>query len=311
MKGSIRNWKDYNKSLVQRGNMTLWFADDIWKRPGMTNRRGRPRNYSDKLLEAALVLKNLFHLPFRGLEGFLASISQLMQLSYQIPDYTTLCRRQTGLRLAQISGIKTEKPLNIVVDSTGLKIYGEGEWCVKKHGKQYQRTWRKVHLAVNGDTLEIMAFELTGPRVQDFDVLGKLLTSIRGQIDTVIGDGAYDTYPCYEEVSRRGGKALFPPKQGARLSCETRYHKKAASVKAIEQRDEAVLKVRELGKQAWKKAVGYHQRSLVETTMYRLKTLLGERLRNKKEENRQLELALRCQILNKMMQLGRPLRAVA
>ena len=234
----------------------------------------------------------------------------LSQIQEKVPNYTTLCRRQEGLSLGPLKQLKKHlgTPIDIVVDSTGLKIYGEGEWCIKKHGKQHQRTWRKVHLAVDAETLDIVSCELTTSRVQDGPVLKTLLDKIKRPIREVIADGAYDKSPCYEAVESRGGQALFPPQTGARLSEETKHHKKLAGLEAIKQRDRTVEETRRIGKPAWKKAVGYHRRSLAETTMYRLKQLLGERLRSKNIKNQALEMKIRCHILNKMIALGRPAR---
>ena len=298
-----RNWKHYNKSLVQRGSITLWVDPNCFSLSTPHKGRGRPRQYPDQFIQAGLVLKNVYQLPFRALEGFLTSVLTLMSISVTAPNYTTLCRRQKGLiPPSLISKARRHTKKVIVVDSTGLKVYGEGEWCVKKHKKQYQRTWRKLHLAVDGDTLQVLSCKLSSARTQDGSLLEALLEDIPGELDTVIGDGAYDTFGCYEAVHARGGKAVFPPPERARLSLETPYHRKAASLGAIEQRDAHLRCIREVGRTQWKKDVGYHRRSLVETTMYRLKGLLGERFNARLDENRRLEMQIRCLILNTMME---------
>jgi len=235
------------------------------------------------------------------------SLFTLGKLEGSTPDYTTLCRRQSTLtfKLAQLSRrIDRSKPVDLVIDSTGLKVFGEGEWCVKKHGQHYQRTWRKIHLGVDAQTLEILSCRVTNSRVQDSAVLEALLSDIESPLSTVIGDGAYDTFPCYQSVEQRGARALFPPNARARLSSETPRYKKEASREAIAQRDAAIQGVRTLGKSAWKKAVGYHQRSLAETSMYRLKRL-GSSLSAKNRSNQILEVRARCHILNIMNNLGK------
>jgi hypothetical protein len=306
MKGSrIRNWSHYNKTLTQRGNITLWIDENILCRSApRVPAKGRPVKYTNQLIEAALMLRNVFHLTFRSLQGFLESLKTLMNIVAEIPNYTTLCRRQATVELPTLAKRYSQQPITIVVDSTGVKIYGEGEWCVKKHGAQYQRTWRKIHLAVDAKTLHILSCQLTTSRTQDFDMLDTLLETIDMPIARVIGDGSYDTFACYEAVDQRGGIGLFPPKKRARLSTETPYHMKPANPPAIAQRDKTITQVREIGHQAWKMQSGYHQRSLVETTMYRLKHILGERLRAKKRHYQTLEATIRCHILNKLMAMA-------
>lgn len=310
MKGQrIRNWKEYNKSLVSRGNVTLWFSEEVLSEPTVKSGcRGRPYQYTERLIEMALTLKQVYHLTLRSLQGFLESLKGLFPGSGRFPHYSTLCRRQKDLKLSPMNLSRRKGPVDIVVDSTGLKIYGEGEWCVYKHGKQYQRTWRKVHLAVEADSLQIVANALTSSRTQDSLVLDRLLKQTDGDLNRVIGDGAYDTFHCYHLAEERGAKGIFPPQTGARLSEETPRHRKPASPEAIAQRDQAVEQVRSLGKDQWKKEVNYHQRSLAETTMFRLKTILGDRLKAKNQASQRVELGLRCRILNKMIQLGRPVR---
>lgn len=305
----VRNWSEYNKSLVGRGNISLWINESCFDQSCLPSNEGRGRRYqyADGLILAALTLKSLYSLPFRALEGFLDYLFKVGHFPGKAPNYTTLARRQKTLANYPISLSPSHgEAITLVVDSTGLKICGEGEWCVKKHGKRYQRTWRKVHVAVDPDNLQIVSCEVTPSREEDFVVLPRLLESINNPIDRVIGDGAYDTFGCYESVYRRGGKGLFPPRAGARLSTETPYHKKAASPGAISQRDEIVAAVRRDGKQAWKEGSGYHKRSLAETTMYRLKRLLGERIAAKIPEYQALEVKIRCGILNKMAALSQP-----
>lgn len=304
----VRNWQDYNKALIKRGSITLWIEEKLLTETVPRSlKRGRPSTYHDNFIEAALILKNVFHLTFRSLQGFLESIASMQHWTIHIPDYTTLCRRQGHITLPPLSTKQMTSPIDVVVDSTGLKIYGEGEWCVRQHGKHYQRTWRKVHLAINAGSLQILSCQLSTSRTQDSDKLPTLLHDITSPIHQVIGDGAYDTFGCYETVTQHGAKAIFPPRGKSRLSSDTPYHRKAARQEAIAQRDNTLLSILHQGKAAWKQQSGYHQRSLAETTMYRLKQLLGERLNAKLPRNQSLEVMLRCHILNKMTALGRPL----
>ena len=299
-----RNWKEYNRSLVKRGEITLWIESSVFDEPQTASPagKGRPRLYSDPLIEAGLVLKNVYQLTFRQLEGFILSLHKQAGTKKKAPNYTTLCRRQNGLSVP-LGWRKQRGAMTLVIDSTGLKIVGEGEWCVKKHGAHYQRTWRKVHIVVDAGSLDIVSCRLSESRKQDSDMLEPLLQEVKEPIARVIGDGAYDNFKCFESVKKRKAQGIFPPRWDARTSYETRHYKKAASEEAIKQRDKIIEKIRHSTKAEWKRESGYHQRSLAETTMFRLKTILGERLKAKKWENQELEVKLRCAILNKMNQL--------
>lgn len=299
---NTRNWRDYNKSLVKRGEITLWINSSVLSNPHISG-RGRPRLYSNSLIEAGLLLKNVYQLTFRQLEGFIKSIYSLMGINEDVPNYTTLCRRQEGISI-KLPKLNRGQALTIVVDSTGLKIVGEGEWCVKKHGFHYQRTWRKVHLAIDAQSLDILSCEMSNARTQDSDMLEPLLEACSAKIEKVIGDGAYDTFKCFESVTKRGALPIFPPRTDARVSSQTKYHKKVASLEAIAHRDKIVEEIKNTSREIWKKQSGYYTRSLAETTMYRLKTVLGDRLKARKADNQCLELNTRCKILNIMNQIS-------
>ena len=144
----IRNWAKYNRSLVQRGSLTIWFSDDVAKswlqKPSGNSKKGRLLTYSDQATLAALIIRQVYHLPLRALQGFLISIASLLQLALPIPHYTSICRRSAALG-ADIKRLSRKQPTDIVIDSSGLKVYGEGEWKVRQHGKSTRRTWRKIH----------------------------------------------------------------------------------------------------------------------------------------------------------------------
>lgn len=165
----VRNWKHYNESLVRRGSVTLWFDEKViqtWHAQAKTGQRGRPSVYGDVAIECGLTLRALFHLSLRATEGFIESLAHLMRISLPIPDYTTLCRRQKTL-VVKLHTLRRGKRLDLVVDSTGIKDFGEGEWQVRQHGKTKVRTWRKVHLLVNAVTQQIEASEATLGHLQD------------------------------------------------------------------------------------------------------------------------------------------------
>lgn len=300
----VRNWKDYNRNAIKSGAITLWIDRTvITALPVKSHARGRPRIYSNELIEASLLLKHAYQLSFRKVQGFIGSLYELLGVIKQPPNYSVLCRRQIGLSV-NLKKCVSSGPINIVIDSTGLKVVGEGEWCRKKHGFHYQRTWKKIHLAVDADGLDIVSCVVSSARTQDSDVLQPLLEDVKAPIKTVIGDGAYDTFKCYEYVHQRKARAIFPPRVDARHSSETRADKKAACKEAIEQRDEAIIRIAQSDRPTWKKEVGYHKRSLAETTMYRLKTHTGEKLKARHLETQILEVKIKCKILNKINALA-------
>jgi len=309
----IRNWKQYNRSLVQRGSITLWLSEEAienWNVPHKTGNRGRPQTFSDEAILCALSLKAVYSLTFRAIEGFLGSLLTLLKVDMKAPDYTLICKRQKYLTVVLPKGTRKGEGLHIVIDSTGLKVFGEGEWKVRQHGPKRgplkKRLWRKLHLAINSEKQMIEACDLTELGVQDCEGFANLMDGIEGSIEVAIGDGAYDRFSCYEVMEKRGGRGIFPPQHNAVTSDERRVNKKKASPGAVKKRDEAIKSIRSLGRDQWKREVGYHQRSLAETGMFRLKTLLGRRLSSHKLENQLVESRIWCHVLNKMTLLGMP-----
>ena len=306
----VRNWREYNEALVQRGSITFWFDEETiknWHVKKLEKSRGRPELYSRYAIQCALIIKSVFKLTLRGVEGFIRSVIKREGLALQTPDYTTLCKRRGGLEVdLSIGKLKNKEGLHIVIDSTGLKVFGEGEWKVRKHGYTKKRTWMKLHLAINSETQAIEASCLTKAGVQDCQALPGLLNEITSPIKKMVGDGAYDRFSCYEEAVKRGSEGIFPPQHNARTSSERPRNKKRASIEAIKRRDDTIIKVRELGLKCWKENVGYHRRSLAETGMFRIKTLLGSNLTARRIENQQVEVKIRCCVLNKLSTLGMP-----
>lgn len=305
----VRNWRDYNEALVNRGSITFWFSEECiakWKSDKKTSSPGRPEEYSDLVIKTALTLKAIFKLTFRGTEGFIKSLLLLLKLELKAPDYTLLCKRQKSVEVDLPKKVlESGKELHIAIDTTGLKVYGEGEWKVRQHGWVKHRLWRKFHVAINVETQEIEAFELTDLGVQDCEGVPLLLKQIPESIDSMMGDGAYDRFSCYEEAERKNMRLITPPQRNARLSTERKNKKKADPV-ALKKRDEEIKKVRELGRKEWKIQRGYHRRSLAETAMFRVKTLLGNRLTTRTLGHQRTEVAIWCRIINKMTMLGMP-----
>ena len=297
----IRNWAEYNKALIKRGSLTVWFEKDTiasWFNVSFDKKRGRPTRYSDLAIEFCLTVKALFKLSLRATQGFVTSIFQLMKLSFPVPDYTSLCKRQKTLRISLLKQNKQGEELHIVVDSTGLKVFGEGEWKVRKHGQEKRRTWVKLHLALDQATHNIEAAILTGDNIHDSETLPDLLNQIDSTINQVTGDGAYDTHGSYQAVIAKGGAPCFPPR------------KNAIRHKAIDEawrlRNHAVSQVGYHDLKCWKLKNNYHRRSLAETAMYRMKQLMGDHVNAKTMDRQSREVGIKCLILNKMAQLGMP-----
>jgi hypothetical protein len=298
----IKNWREYNESLVQRGSITFWFDEEVlenWNHRNEMTKVGRPYVYSDVAIECLLMLRELFRLPYRQTEGLGRSLAQLMNVDIDIPDFTSLAKRAAKLPVA-LAASNRKGPIDVVVDSTGLKVFGEGEWKMRKYGKSKRRTWRKLHLAIDPKTREIVAEVLTENSGHDADQVTELLEQIPQPIQSFRGDGAYDKWKVYRQLADRSIEPIIPPQHNAKI-------KQHANCSASPlPRDEAIRGIRQLGRKAWKEHVGYHQRSLAETTVYRIKATLGVLLKNRLLQNQATEVRLRCKILNKFNTLGLP-----
>lgn len=302
----IRNWKQYNRALINRGNLTIWIPEDIveaWYAAADQKPTGRGRlfTYSDACIELALTLRTLFHLTLRSTQGFLEGWTKLMRLHLKVPHYSQLSRRAGALHIPIPRKPQSGK-LDLVIDSTGFKIYGEGEWKMRIHGKQKRRTWRKFHVAVDPATHEVVGLELTEANVHDSEVVGDLLHGLENQnLGKVHGDGAYPFKPSLDAIAQAGGHAVTPPRTG---TCIVKKNPSPGE----EQRNRLIRERRAAGgKKAWKKSSGYHRRSLVETHMFRQKVILGDRLHNRCFKNQKTEARIRACILNKMTALGMPI----
>jgi len=296
----IRNWSEYNKALVNRGSITVWFDEksiEEWHTAELTGQRGRPQDYSNTAILAALTLRNLFRLPLRATEGLVRSLIELLQLPISAPTYSTLSRRQGSLVIPKCQGENT-KPVHLVVDATGIKIYGEGEWKMRQHGKEKRRTWRKLHIAVNEANHDIVMAVVTEANVHDSEAFPLLLESNQLDVSQTTGDGAYDTHECYEAAIKIGAKPCFPPRANA--------SKNKPTDEAWRLRNQAVGRVRDKGLKKWKEKNNYHRRSLSETAFSRLKKIFGAHAASRIFNNQAIELGLRCHILNKMNRLGMP-----
>jgi transposase len=299
----VRNWADYNQSLVQRGSITLWISDDVlsaWQ-PKVTGPRprGGQLEYTDGAIECLLMVKAVYHLTLRATEGFAQSIRKLLKVEMPIPDYSTLSRRAKTLQVALPT--TAAGPIHAVLDSTGLKIYGEGEWKVRQHGYSKRRTWRKLHLNVDEATGEIQAEELTEASTDDAEMTGPLLEQTPAEVEQLSADGAYDKDKVYTAASEHGvGQVTIPPRRDAHIwqhgNCAAPPHPRDANLRRI----------REVGRKKWKEESGYHRRSLVETTMFRFKTIFGDHLSARELAHQKTEARIKCAALNRMTGLGMP-----
>jgi hypothetical protein len=299
----ITNWRNYNESLVRRGSVTFWFSEETieqWHHSNAKPKVGHPFVYSDTAVECLLVLRELFQLPYRQTEGLGRSLAELMQISLDIPDYTSLAKRAAKLSIS-LDVARHRGPIDVVVDSTGLKVFGEGEWKMRKHGKSKRRTWRKLHLAVNPETHEIVAETLTENSCADADQAAPLLGQTSSKIEGFYGDGAYDQWKVYDTLGSREIKPIIPPRRNAKIKQHGNTDKPCLP------RDVAIRVIRRKGRKAWKNDIGYHRRSLSETAMYRIKSCFGDHLKNRLLPNQQTETRLRSKILNNFSQLGLPL----
>jgi len=298
----LRNWREYNRALVQRGSLTLWITEDVvqtWQTTEPENKRGRPRTYTDTAIATMATLQEIYHLGLRQTEGLMASIGELLHLEVAIPDYSTLSRRRATLEIA-LPRSSHKAALHVVVDSTGVKVFGEGEWKVRQHGYTYRRTWRKVHVGVDEASGEVVAAVVTTNNYSDSQILPELLAQVDEPIRQVSGDGGYDRRNCYEAIRARQAYATIPPQHNAKIW----QHGNTKAERLA--RDQNLRRIRQIGRATWKRECGYHRRSLAETTMFRLKTIFSERVTAHGFAGQAAQVLVRCAALNRMTQLGKP-----
>jgi IS5 family transposase len=293
----VTNWRDYERGLVQRGDVTIWLSPealDTWKAKP-SGRRGAQPKFSDLAIETALTLRLVFHLPLRQAEGFLRSLVRLMSVNLDVPDHTTLSRRSASLDVS-LTRSKGNGPIDLIIDSSGLSIVGEGEWAAAKHGGNGRRGWKKLHLGVDACG-EIVAQVLTDSNVDDGTVGVEIIENVSRPIRTVTADAAYDTRPIYDAAEGKGAEVVVPPSRKASTSRRERRHGA---------RHQTIRRVKEIGRMRWKKESGYHRQGRVENTFFRYKTIIGGRLRARTLATRETEAAVACNVLNRMRALGWP-----
>lgn len=293
----VQNWAYYEAALQKRGALTVWLSKaalDAWRAPA-TGRPGGQRTYSDLAIEAALTIRMVFHLPLRQTEGFLRSLVELLHLDLPIPDHTTLSRRLQKLGPLQLRRLGADEPIHLLIDSTGLRIH---VGHLRKPPKR--RVWRKLHLAVDADTGEILAEDLTSRHTADCVQVPQLLDQIDDPLASVAADGAYDAGLVYEAIQGKGDghrvRTLIPPVRGA--------HPSSIRSPGQRERNRNIRSIRRLGRRDWYANSGYSRRSLVENAVFRYKAILGQRMRSRSFGSQGVEVKLACKILNRMTSFG-------
>ncbi|MBK5965599.1 IS5/IS1182 family transposase [Thiocystis minor] len=293
----VTNWPASDRALVARGDITVWFDQEAitqrW-RPEPTGKRGAPWRSSDWSIQTLLMLKQVFRLPSRSLEGFGRSLIRLMGLDLPIPDHTHLSRRVRTL-VVQIPRQERTGPIPVVVDSTGLKVFGEGEWKVRQHGAGKRRTWIKVHLAVDADVKDVIGVEVTTAAWTDGEVVGDLVDQVDGVIAQIDADGADDTREADDVAAQHQATLVVPPRENA------------VAWEADHPRAQALAAIQEKGVVQWKQDAGDHRRSLAENAMYRLKQIFGEAVASRIFESQVNEVHARIATMNQMTDLGMPI----
>ncbi len=298
----ITNWAEYDTALRQRGSLTVWFTEAAiaaWHAEPRTTPGGHPR-YSTLAIATALTLKAVFRLALRQTEGLIGSILRLLGLDLSVPDHTTLSRRAETLEVPRPRSDSDAEPVHLLVDSTGLKLCGPGEWLIEKHGTRVRRSWRKLHIGVDADTGRIVASALTGNDAGDGSQVGPLLDQVDRPVASFTGDGAYDQASVYDSVAERHPEAavIIPPRSSAVLSAmaETEPTRRDCHLRCIAAH----------GRMGWQKRSGYNRRAKAETAVARWKQVIGDGLRSRTDECRATEVDVAVHVLNRMLQLGCP-----
>jgi hypothetical protein len=297
----VTNWRDYDAALRNRGSLVVWFTEEAlasWRAQPRKTPGGQP-HYSNLAIETALTLRAVFRLALRQSEGLIGSIMRLLEIDLPVPDHSTLSRRACGLLVQSCPRSKTGE-LHLIVDSTGLKLRGAGEWLFEKHGTSKRRSWRKLHIGIDADSDQIVAFDLTDKDVDDASHVEPLLEQLDDAPASFMGDGAYDRSHVLDAVLVKNPAVRFivPPCKGAALG--------STATTAPTQRDLHIRSINEHGRMNWQKTSGYNRRSKVEAAIGRYKRVIGDALRSREDARRLCEVKIAVKTLNRMLELGSP-----
>jgi Transposase DDE domain len=328
----LRNWSEYTAARRQRGSLTVWCDRAVlasWVVRERSGRRGRSRTYSDGAIACLLTLQAVYHLSLSATVGFARSLLAVLggaAAALPVAHEATLCRRRRT-PVVPLPVRPPLGPLHLVVDTTGLKVYGEGEWKVRQHGWAKHRTWIKVHLGVDSATHEVRVVGVTPPHVTDGTYFPTLLAQEPAPLVQVTGDGAYESRACYAAVAARPEqpRAVFPPRRERRAGRPPRPRRGGQPVHQRQNRqyvlhvwqhgncaapplprDAHVRRIRRIGRRRWKQEVGYHRRSLAETAVFRLKQVFGPGVPAQSLAAQTTTVRLRAAALNRMSALGMP-----
>ena len=300
----VANWCEYEAGLRRRGDLTFWLDNAAltgWQAPRRITPDGQPL-CSDLAIELVLTLRLVFHLALRQAEAFSRSVLRLLGLELAVPDHSTLSRRGRGFAGRQPRAARHDGAVHLVLDSTGLQLFGQGEWDAVKHGRA-RRRWRKLHLALDASTGEIAAHVLTHGSADDAAQAPALLRQSEGVIASVTADGAYDGDPVYRAAASRQHHPppdiVIPPRASAVPSTD--------EVNLQTGRDRHIQLVAERGRIGWQRATGYGRRNHVETTIDRYKHLIGPKLPACTLIAQQGEAAIAVAVLNRMIRVAKPL----
>jgi len=300
-KRRVTNWAAYDAALRRRGSLTVWVTDEAiasWRAAPRTTPGGQP-HYSALAITTALMLRAVFRLALRQTEGLIGSILHLLGLELPVPDHSTIGRRARTIKLPARPRLNGG-PLQLLVDSTGLKLSGPGEWLTEKHGTKRRRSWRVLHLGMDAASGRIVAATLTDRSVDDATQVGPLLDQVSSPVASLTGDGAFDRSSVYADMHERHPEAavIVPPRRDAALS-------ETAEI-APTQRDRHIQAIKARGRMAWQKDSGYNVRARVESQIGRWKRVIGDALRFHTDEAQAAEVAITVEVLNRMLDLGRP-----
>lgn len=289
-----RNWRQYNKSLVQRGSLTFLIDPKIIKASQKRTKKkmGRPTEFSDEIIYILMLTKIHYGLSYRALEGFARDILIRLYPWMKVPTYSLICKRMTKLGKT-LPKLSNAKPQTVIFDASGIRVFGEGEWKVKIHGRGKRRKWVKMHIGIDPRTQEVVTEITTHSNIADGSMTKELLRRSGRQVRTVIADGAYDGRSSRDEIKEQKAQALIPPPKNARVWG-----------KDVE-RDDAIRIIAGLGgdkgaKSLWGKLTGYSARALVETAFSRFKRIFGDRVFSKVFDRQRVEISLKWSLLNRM-----------